>query len=105
MSINLYLAYIVPCQYPKNPPKPCKNAAPVPGIAWPILHPKRRRSIPRYRLFLCAKMPVFGFGLTNGLTNGLTKHVKKRAIEIHIVPEIVLKSAILTGLRGAYYHF
>ena len=66
MSLNLHLTYIVPCQYPQNPPKPRKNAAPVPGIAWPILYQKRRRSIPRYRLFLCAKIPVFAKGGTIG---------------------------------------
>jgi len=94
MSLYLYQTYIVPGQYPQNPLKPAKNAAQVPGIAWPILHQKRRRSKQRCRLFLCAKNSGFGFGLTNGLTNGLTKNAKKRAIKAYILPEILLKCAI-----------
>ena len=31
MSLYLYQTYIVPGQYPQNPPKPAKNAAPVQG--------------------------------------------------------------------------
>jgi len=94
MSLYLYQTYIVPGQYPQNPLKPAKNAAPVPGIAWPILHPKRRRSKPRCRLFLCAKNSSFGIARQFGRQFGRQKHVKKRAIKLHILPEILLKCAI-----------